>query len=293
LGAIAVGLLTVLKNQNTTSDNVSDSQDTTVVAANFVQDVQGASMISTSNAVTSPPPCGPVVAPAAPLPAQPILSLQWTTTSVSPPASTLQVVSYDVQPWGLVYRLVRYICENGSAMPTRTFVISRDVQPGLQAVITGASCMGLSCNPSAAAAAAAGWASTAGISGVTLNVETQLAGASGYQYTLVGVPRVSSSASRPFSMDAVSVDVWCTTVFNPPTCPTGVGICSRQETLFAYPAAECTSTSCSGSWFVQAVVYFDDFSSSKVNDCSPSGAQSTCGSTMSIYSWIVHSSVTT
>jgi hypothetical protein len=107
-------------------------------------------------------------------------------------------------------------------------------------------------------------------------------------------PNTSAQAStNPFTMDTVSVDVWCTTVFNPPTCPTGVGICSRQETLSAYPAAECTSTSCSGSWYVQAVVYFDDFSSSKVNDCSLAGAQSTCGSTMTVYSWIVQSSVTT
>jgi hypothetical protein len=108
-------------------------------------------------------------------------------------------------------------------------------------------------------------------------------------------PNTSSQANtNPFTIDGVAVTVWCTTSFNPSTCPAGVGVCTRQETLSAYPAAQCTSTSCPGNgWYVQAVVYFDDFSSSSVNDCTPSGAQTTCGSTMTVYSWVVESSVTT
>lgn len=103
----------------------------------------------------------------------------------------------------------------------------------------------------------------------------------------------SQASTNPFTIDGVAVAVWCTTTFNPSTCPSGVGVCTRQETLSAYPAAQCTSASCSGNWYVQAVVYFDDFSSSSVNDCTVSGAQTTCGSTMTVYSWIVESSVTT
>lgn len=96
----------------------------------------------------------------------------------------------------------------------------------------------------------------------------------------------------PFTIDGVSVVVTCQTNLNP-ACPSSVGICTREETLTAYPAAQCTSTSCSGNDDVQAVVYFDDFSSSSADDCNPMGAQTTCGSSMSVYSWIVASSVST
>jgi hypothetical protein len=102
----------------------------------------------------------------------------------------------------------------------------------------------------------------------------------------------TQQSTNPFTIDTVSVAVTCQTTLDP-TCPSSIGICTRQETLTAYPAADCTSTSCTGNYFVQAVVYFDDYSSSSANDCNPLGAQTTCGSSMSIYSWIVASSVTT
>ncbi len=69
---------------------VSDSQAGTV-SANFVQDVQGASAITTDSTVTAPPSCGSTA---------PILSLQWTA------GATLDVSSYLVQPWGSTYGLV-------------------------------------------------------------------------------------------------------------------------------------------------------------------------------------------
>jgi prepilin-type N-terminal cleavage/methylation domain-containing protein len=210
VGAISVGLLTILRNQDTTSNNVSASQDTTVVSANFVQDVQGAAMITTNSSVTGPPPCGPVAAAAVPLPAQPIFSLQWTT------GATLQVVSYDVQPWGSGYRLVRYLCVGGTTAPTTERVLSRDVQSGLVPAITGSSCSGLSCNPSASAAASAGWAPTAGISRVQLAVATQTTGTT-YNYTLIGVPRVSSSVSRCYGS---------TTCASSPGHPTALSLAS-------------------------------------------------------------------
>jgi hypothetical protein len=89
----------------------------------------------------------------------------------------------------------------------------------------------------------------------------------------------------------VPVDVVCSITANPTGCP--IAACTRQETLLAYPQTQCTSTSCSGNPYVQGVVIFDDYTSNNINDCTPSGAQTTCGSTMTIYTWVVENSLTT
>jgi hypothetical protein len=79
-----------------------------------------------------------------------------------------------------------------------------------------------------------------------------------------------------------SVDVWCTY----PSCPLTVPFCTRAENMAAYPSGQCSSTPCTGNPYVNAEVLFDDYSSLNYSDCAPSQAQTTCGSSMAIYSYI-------
>jgi prepilin-type N-terminal cleavage/methylation domain-containing protein len=182
IGAISVALISVMTQQTNVSNKVSDSQDTQVVSATFVQDVQSASQITTSSTVNTPIPCGA---------GTPILSLLWGS-------SPQTVVSYDVVQQGSHSQLFRYGCANGgSTTPTNGRIIAHDVQSSLAAAITGLSCppAALSCSPMPAAAAS-GWTSTAGVAGVTLSINSGSTGDKTYNYSLTGVPRASTSSSR-------------------------------------------------------------------------------------------------
>jgi prepilin-type N-terminal cleavage/methylation domain-containing protein len=183
IGAISVALITVMTQQTNVTNKVSDSQDTQMVAASFVQDVQSASQITTSSTVSNPVSCGTQ---------KPILSLLWGT-------SPQVVVSYDVVQRGSNYGLFRYFCANGgSATPTSGRIIAYDVQSSLSPAIRGQSCppASLGCSPMPAAATS-GWASTAGVSEVTLTIQPQSAvDQNSYSYSLTGVPRDSTSSSR-------------------------------------------------------------------------------------------------
>jgi prepilin-type N-terminal cleavage/methylation domain-containing protein len=186
IGAISVALISVMTQQTSVTNKVSDSQDTQMVSASFVQDVQSASQITTSSSVGNPVVCGTQSSTQTP-----ILSLLWGD-------SPQVVVSYDVVQQGSNYALFRYLCANGgSATATSGKVIAHDVQSSLTAAISGQSCppASLGCSPMPTAASS-GWASTAGVSGVTLNVNSRLAGDQTYNYSLTGVPRTSTSSSR-------------------------------------------------------------------------------------------------
>ncbi len=57
IGAVAVALLAVFKNADSTSNALSESGDTQVVSSQFVLDVQSAYTITTSSSPTNPAPC--------------------------------------------------------------------------------------------------------------------------------------------------------------------------------------------------------------------------------------------
>jgi hypothetical protein len=106
-----------------------------------------------------------------------------------------------------------------------------------------------------------------------------------------------NTASEPstdsFTIDGQAIDVWCAQTINPTNCP--ITDCTRTEVLSAYPASLCTSTTCSGNPYVQSEVIFDDNTSSSTtsyDDCTANGAQTTCGSTMTVYSYVVSGSKT-
>ncbi len=188
VGAITVALLSVITQQTTATNKVSDSQDTQTVSQNFVQDVQNAFALTTNSAVTSPTTCGSHT---------PILSMYWGSAPI--------VVSYDVVTVGNSNYLYRELCTNGgNTTPTSSRAIAYDVQNNLSSSLTinGKSCppSSVSCyNGTAQQAAAAGWASAVGVTSVQLAVTPQLKGDTVYSYALAGVPRVSSSSSRGFT----------------------------------------------------------------------------------------------
>jgi prepilin-type N-terminal cleavage/methylation domain-containing protein len=177
IGAISIALISVMKQQNTVSNKVSDSQDTQVVSAVFVQDVQSASQIATPSIKQTAVPCGPTQTW--------ILSLQL--------GSPQTVVSYDVVKQGSQYALFRYACANGASQtPTSSRIIAYDVQSSLTADIKGLSCSPFAFTPCTAmpAAATSAWAWAAGVSGVTLIINSQSS-----NYSLTGVPRGSTISS--------------------------------------------------------------------------------------------------
>jgi hypothetical protein len=98
----------------------------------------------------------------------------------------------------------------------------------------------------------------------------------------------SQASTNPFTLDGQAIVVWCVVSTNLANCP--ISACTRIETLSAYPQTQCTPTSCRGNPYVQSTVIFDDYSTQNYNDCNPSGAQTTCGSTMTLYSNVVSGS---
>jgi prepilin-type N-terminal cleavage/methylation domain-containing protein len=183
VGAICVALLSVMTEENSVASKVSNSGDTTVLAANFVKDVQSAQYLTTNPSVAGPASCATTAS---------ILSLQWPVAGTNNTA----VVSYAVVTQGTSSRLFRYYCEGVNAPSAK--VVAYNVQSTLAATVAGSSCSQFTCNP-AQAAAGSGWASGVGVSGVTLAVqvpETTPSGTSTYSHTVTGVPRVSNNVSR-------------------------------------------------------------------------------------------------
>ncbi len=89
----------------------------------------------------------------------------------------------------------------------------------------------------------------------------------------------SQQSTQPMTLNNASIDVWC--VVSTTTCP--IAFCTRVVTMSAFPSAQCTM-SCTGNPYVQTEILYDDITSGTANDCSPAGAQTTCGSTMVVYS---------
>jgi prepilin-type N-terminal cleavage/methylation domain-containing protein len=182
-GAICVALLSVMSEENSVASKISNSGDTTVLAANFVKDVQSAQYLTTKPSVAGPASCVTTAS---------LLSLQWPVAGTNNTA----VVSYAVVTQGTSSRLFRYYCEGLNAPSAK--VVAYNVQSSLTAAIAGSSCTQFACTP-AQAAAGSGWAMAVGVSGVTLAVqapETTNTGTTTYSHTVTAVPRVSHNVSR-------------------------------------------------------------------------------------------------
>ena len=177
VGAISIGLISVLSLQANATNRVSDSSDAQIVAATFVKDVQSARGLTT----VPSPQCGSASSGVVQL-----LGLRWSGNST--------VVSYDsvavANGAATTYSLVRNYCVLNSSVPSRVSVIAHDL-PSQQAspVITPTN-----------GESATGWISTAGILRVTLSVT---APQSKFSYSLTGTPRAWTASSGALSSGAI------------------------------------------------------------------------------------------
>jgi hypothetical protein len=93
--------------------------------------------------------------------------------------------------------------------------------------------------------------------------------------------------TNPVTLDGESVKVWCSTVPFPALSPPNPSI--TRAVTFSACLASISQSSCTASPYIQAVVYFDDISStSNVDNCTSTSNQ-TCGTSMIVDSWIVQS----
>jgi type II secretory pathway pseudopilin PulG len=196
VGALAVGILSVISLQSGVSKRLTDSGDAQVVSVNFQNDVQSAAMITTaSSPPTSPAPCGSGFQ---------VLGLQ---------LGDQDEISYNTAaaPSGNGNLLTRYVCTGGTQKSSS--VLAHDMPASALSV----SPVTLTCTASALACAGTppnyenGWEPTQGVTQVSFNVTTPNSNpttSDGYTYNLVAVPAAGSN-----------------TVNNapPPSTPNGIG----------------------------------------------------------------------
>jgi type II secretory pathway pseudopilin PulG len=190
IGALAVGILSVFSLQNSVSNRLGDSGDAQLVSANFQDDVQSASLITTA--------ASPASAPASCGTGTQVLGLQLGNGSQ---------ISYTVAQAssGKTYDLWRNVCNAGSA-PVSS-VLSYDIPssqvPSSSTFNPLTPLVSVTCSSSATACAVVpltgglaytlDWVSTVGITGVKFNTTEP---GSQFDYTLVATPLSASSSSQ-------------------------------------------------------------------------------------------------
>ncbi len=176
IGAIADVVVTSLKSQNGVSGRLSDSASAEVTSAFYERDVQSAAFVTTFAGASQPAPCGTESPVTSGMTFE--LALNWGGTTALGGAN---VAYWDNPSTGDLWRVY---CPTGSSTPSSSAKVAFGLTAtGIQTTVA----------PSDdATAAAAGWTSTDGISGITLAAAES---ASSYSFDLLGVPRVSS----PFS----------------------------------------------------------------------------------------------
>jgi prepilin-type N-terminal cleavage/methylation domain-containing protein len=175
MGAVAVVVVSTLKDQTTVASKVSDSSDSRITSAYYARDVQSASQITTA------PPGAPGLS-------SPSLCGSGTTNLLSIQLSASTVVSYWAVNDGASWVLQRSLCPGGANPPSETITVFHGIltNPPVAAISPA----------SLALNAASGWTPTSsaagGVAGITLAVTEQ---ASNYQFNLVATPRTWNSAS--------------------------------------------------------------------------------------------------
>jgi prepilin-type N-terminal cleavage/methylation domain-containing protein len=172
VGALSIGLVSILSLQSGVSGRLADSGDAQVVSVNFGNDVQSAANITTMTTAQ----CGPGTQ---------LLGLEWNPGLQAGNFQT--VVSYVLvaNANGLTSSLIRQYCTGGSPTPTSSTTMSSDV-PNNQPAATIAP-------PSSNTAAISGWTTTAGVTSVTFPITGH---ASQYQYNEVAVPGQSANSNQ-------------------------------------------------------------------------------------------------
>jgi hypothetical protein len=172
VGALSIGLVSILSLQSGVSGRLADSGDARVVSVNFGNDVQSAARLTTVAAAQ----CGA---------GKQLLGLEWNPGLQ--PGNFQTVVSYVLVPNanGQTSSLIRQYCTMGSSTPTNAVTMASDV-PNSQPAPTIA--------PSSSnTAAMSGWITTAGVTSVTFPITGS---ATKYSYAEVAVPGQSANSNQ-------------------------------------------------------------------------------------------------
>jgi prepilin-type N-terminal cleavage/methylation domain-containing protein len=211
LGAIATALISVFSLQNSVSNRVGDSNDALVASASFNRDAQSAEMMTTQ---ATPAACGSLGNAQTQL-----LAMEWGANSLPPssggPAGGYDtVVSYistqGVNPQTHVtsYTLTRQICSFGtSTTPTTTLTLAHDIGSSPTVTIYGPkNAQGAFTNITPDFANS--WFSTLSVTKVEFDVQGAQT-ASGFSYSLVGLPGQSKSQANASQLNSPSSTIGC------------------------------------------------------------------------------------
>jgi prepilin-type N-terminal cleavage/methylation domain-containing protein len=194
IGALVLGLLAVLSLQNKTSAKVSDTSDAQLVSTYFEADVQSAVYLTTSASPTNTSSTTTVTAnPMAKCgTGTQLLGLEWDfNPNINPGTGQYQdVVTYAEVTFGSRTSLIREYCAGASSTPTFTATIASDLSTS-QAAPTISTSSSYSGTPSTA------WASAVGVTSITFSITEP---ASSYSYSLLAVPRASTSSGQVSSI---------------------------------------------------------------------------------------------
>ncbi len=193
IGGLAVALLSVFGLQNQTTNRITDSNDEQIASASFNRDVQSAEQLTTQATAA----CGSSSQTQ-------LLGLEWGSNS-SAPGGYQTVVSYVSTPIvnprnnTTTYTMFRQVCTAGaSATPSSSSAVAHDVG-SVPTLGCGASSASTLCITGIATSAGvlpdisanfASWATAQGVTGITFKI---VAPGSGYTYSLLGLPGLSTS----------------------------------------------------------------------------------------------------
>jgi prepilin-type N-terminal cleavage/methylation domain-containing protein len=194
VGALSVGLISVFSLQSGVSSRLSDTADAQVVSANYQNDVQGASFVTT--ATSSTPQCtSPSLTTATQL-----LGLESDLYTGNGPndglfQSVISYVSVPVFTTPETYQLVRIVCALGPSSGTTPGTLSVTSQTTLANDLpAGQAAPSVTCVASAMTCpAATQWANAQNISAVTFGPVIEPS--SKYDFTLVSSPVASSATT--------------------------------------------------------------------------------------------------
>jgi hypothetical protein len=182
VGALALGLVSILSLQSSTAARLSDTSDSQILEASFQPDVQSALAVTTENTTSDPGSvqCGGGFQ---------VLGLEWTPTSSG---GYQTIVSYVESANGSTngsVNLVRQYCTNGNTTTlTSSSIVSYDLPKTQSSPLITLSCSSAdtTCNSDATSS----WVLTSGVTNVVFNTTEPK---SNYEFTLDAFPEASSS----------------------------------------------------------------------------------------------------
>ncbi len=210
VGGISVALISVFSLQSSVANRVGDSNDALVASASFNRDVQSAQQMTTQS---TPAACGSLGTGQSQL-----IAFEWGSNSATaggPAGGYDTVVSYistkvvNSQNNTATYALTRQLCTYGtSTTPTSTLTLAHDIGSSPTVTVYGPKNVQTGQFTNVTSDYSTTWASTLDVTKVEFDVQgTQTA--SGFAYSLVGLPGESTSQSAPSPLSSTSGTSGC------------------------------------------------------------------------------------